>query len=78
MAGRSLYRTLVPDAPLHRRTEADTPRLSPSRAAAARQVVPGLQAPSLVSSFDGSIDRILFCFPSWAVAEPSLVATTSP
>lgn len=26
-------------------------------------VQPGLQTPSLVSSFEGSIDRILFCFP---------------
>jgi hypothetical protein len=76
MAGRSIYRVLVPDAPRHRRTEADDPHgpEQASRAAAVRKVVPGLQAPSLVSSFDGSIDRILFCFPAWAVASPELVA----
>src|SRR5215207_6653831 len=72
MAGRSLYRVLVPDAPLHRRTEVDesgAPEFGP-RANAVRQVVPGLQSPSLVSSFDGSIDRILFCFPGWATSDP--------
>ena len=76
MTGRSLYRVLVPDAPLHRRTEGDRPAAPEivSRAEAARQVVPGLQSPSLTSSFSGSIDRILFCFPAWAVADPTLVA----
>ena len=75
MAERSLYRFLVPDGPRHRRTEVDEPGadLAP-RAAAVRTVVPGLQQPGLVSSFDGSLDRILLCFPSWAVADPSLVA----
>ena len=75
MAASSLYRALVPDAPLHRRTDVDQPRgpqFGP-RAAAVRKVVPGLQAPRLVSSFDGTIERILFCFPSWAAAEPALV-----
>jgi hypothetical protein len=74
MSGRSLYRVLVPDAPQHRRTEGDGPGgpgASP-RAAAARRVVPGLQAPGLTSSFAGSIDRILFSFPAWAVADPKL------
>lgn len=74
MAGRSLYRVLVPEAPRHRRTEGDEPRGHGPRAAAGQQVVPGLQSPSLVSSFEGSIDRILFCFPTWAAADPSLVA----
>jgi hypothetical protein len=74
MASRSLYRTLVPDAPLHRRTEVDEPR-EPEfelRTRAAREVVPGLQSPMLVSSFDGAIEKVLFCFPYWSVAEPSL------
>jgi hypothetical protein len=76
MAGRSLYRTLVPDAPRHRRTEVDEdrpPRLA-TRAEAVRQVVPGLQSPRLVSSYDGSIDQLLLCFPGWVAAEPALVA----
>ena len=38
-----------------------------------REFAPGLKSPSLVSSFDGSIDRILFCFPSWAASDPELV-----
>ncbi|MGH9180075.1 MAG: hypothetical protein ACRD0N_16205 [Acidimicrobiales bacterium] len=74
MPARSLYRVLVPDAPLHRRTEVDEPRGPRSRAAAGREVVPGLQAPRLVSSYEGSIDRILFCFPSWAERDLRLVA----
>jgi hypothetical protein len=74
MAARSLYRTLVPDAPLHRRTEVDAPRLPKDelRTRAAREVVPGLQSPQLVSSFGGAIETILFCFPHWGVADPRL------
>jgi hypothetical protein len=36
-------------------------------------VTPGLQSPTLVSSYDGSIDRILFCFPADSVSDPRLV-----
>jgi hypothetical protein len=75
MTGSLLYRELVPDAPLHRHTEVDEPRgpqFGP-RAEAVREVAPGLQSPSLVSSFDGAIDRILFCFPVWAASDLSLV-----
>lgn len=73
---RSLYRVLVPDAPLHPRTEVDEDRtpVFRARAQAVRQVVPGLQSPRLVSSYDGSIDQVLFCFPGWAATEPGLVA----
>jgi hypothetical protein len=74
MAARSLYRTLVPSAPLHRRTEVDEPR-GPKlelRTKAAKEVVPGLQSPQLVSSFDGAIEKILFCFPHWGAADPRL------
>lgn len=75
MPTRSLYRTLVPEAPLHRRTDVDEPRRPDfgRRAAAVRQVGAGLESPSLVSSFDGSIDRILFCFPSYADSDPRLI-----
>lgn len=72
MPSHSLYRVLVPDAPPHRRTDVDEPRGPRARAAAGREVVPGLQAPRLVSSYEGSIERILFCFPSWAGADPGL------
>ncbi len=76
MLTRSLHRSLVPAAPRHRRTEVDEVRDPALRArtAAVREVVPGLQAPRLVSSYAGSIDRILFCFPAWAVTDPALVA----
>ena len=75
MTAGSLYRTLVPDAPLHRHTDVDVPRAPEfgHRAATLKQFGPGLQSPRLVSSFDGSIDRILLCFPSWAVSDPRLV-----
>jgi len=71
----SLYRVLVPDAPLHLHTEVDAVRAPEfaTRGAVVKEFSPGLDAPSLVSSFDGSIDRILFCFPSWAVSDPELV-----
>ena len=74
MSRESLYRALVPDAPLHLHTEVDVerPELG-TRGAVVREFSPGLESPSLVSSFAGSIDRILFCFPSWAASEPELV-----
>ena len=75
MSRGPLYRALVPDAPSHLRTEVDAP-LTPGlgrRAAAMKEFAPGLESPSLVSSLDGSIDRILFCFPSWAASDPELV-----
>jgi hypothetical protein len=71
-----LFRILVPDAPLHRRTESDAPvaRASGARVAAVRRVVPGLQSPALVSSYAGTIERILFCFPAAMVDDPVLAA----
>ena len=72
-----IYRALVPNAPLHRRTESDDLRqgLLAPQAKLLRQkvVVPGLQEPSLISSFAGSIERILLCFPSWAVQDDDFV-----
>src|SRR5690242_16810263 len=80
MSSALIYRTLVPEAPLYRRTEGDESRGSvfTMRARTAgflrdRPVTPGLQKPTLVSSFEGSIDRILFSFPSWAADDPALV-----
>jgi hypothetical protein len=72
----SLYRTLVPDAPLHLHTDVDAPRAPDvrPRASAVREFAPGLASPTLVSSFDGSIDRVLFCFPSWGASDPQLAA----
>ena len=38
-----------------------------------RAVKPGLDSPSLISSYAGSIDRILFCFPNRMIDDPTLV-----
>ena len=77
MLDPELYRTLVPDAPLHRRTDRDVFHVAEfaKRAAATsflsgRPIRPGLQAPSLVSSYSGSIDRILFALPNYGVSDP--------
>lgn len=75
MANTPLFRLLFPGAPLDRRTEGDTPQppdFAP-RARAMRAVKPGLDSPSLVSSYAGSIDRILFCFPSRMIGDSTLV-----
>jgi hypothetical protein len=79
MSSALIYRTLVPDAPLYRRTEGDefrgpafTRRARTAGALRRARVTPGLQKPTLVSSFEGSIDRILFSFPSWAAEDPAL------
>ena len=71
----SLYRVLVPDAPLHLHTEVDAARAPEfaTRGAVVKEFSPGLDSPGLVSSFDGSIERVLFCFPSWAASDPELV-----
>ena len=73
MAADHLFRLLVPNAPLHRRTEGDEPRGIDfaARSEAIRTVIPGLQSPTLVSTYDGSIDRILFCFPAGLGLRPA-------
>ena len=81
MTSSSLYRQLVPDAPLHRRTDRD---VYPSREAerrvklagrlGRRRAQPGLQAPSLISSWRGAIDTLLLAFPAYGVADPELAA----
>lgn len=77
MSSDALFRTLVPDAPLFRRTDRDA---MPSPEVKSRvfntifmledPVEPGLQSPSLISSYAGKIEKILFAFPRWAVADP--------
>lgn len=77
----SVFRLLVPNAPLHRRTEGDIARsetwalrerlknfslpISPKR--------PTLRKPSLVSTYSGEIKSILLSLPKYSVSEPDLV-----
>jgi hypothetical protein len=78
MIGSILYRTLVPDAPLHRRTDGDPgAERGLERQAAARSAtppVPGLAKPRLTSSYAGRIEQILLSFPGWATGDPATVA----
>jgi hypothetical protein len=73
-----LYRTLVPDAPLHRRTDADPGTAhARERQIAIRSAgapVPGLEKPRLTSSWQGRIEQLLFCFPAWATGDPATSA----
>lgn len=74
MVSEALYRQLVPDAPLHRRTDRDPvsdsalERYESIRTAA--PPTPGLKEPRLNSSWEGRIDRILFAFADWGVDDP--------
>jgi hypothetical protein len=77
----AIYRRLVPGAPLHRRTEGDRrPTVEHARRARAgailrgKAIKPGLQTPSLVSSYHGQIATILLAFPNFGVTQPSLAA----
>lgn len=81
MSHPHLLKLLVPDAPLHKRTERDVPasrdvearaRAGPSLAE--RAAVPGLAEPSLISSYAGSIDALLLAFPRYAAADADLAA----
>jgi hypothetical protein len=89
MVSEQLYRRLVPDAPLHRRTDRDPvgdsalERFESIRSAAAP--TPGLQEPRLISTWQGRIDRILLALPAYAVedrdseaAYRSLIAALRP
>ncbi|OQX13170.1 MAG: hypothetical protein BWK73_12955 [Thiothrix lacustris] len=80
MSYTHLYKILVPNAPPHRRTEKDAPP-SPQTGARMRAesllrtaALPGLQQPRLVSSYAGSLDRILFTFPAYAVNDAALAS----
>ncbi|MFD4637939.1 hypothetical protein ACFWN2_11530 [Lentzea sp. NPDC058436] len=75
--GDAAFRFLVPDAPQYRRTDGDrVPALAPSRIGVLNQLrtTPGIARPSLVSSWSGSIDRLLLAFPSYGVHTPELAA----
>src|SRR5262245_35464203 len=78
----SVFRILVPDAPLYRRTEGDTFR-SPEFAARNRAgnlslaftpLKSALTQPSLISSYQGKIQSLLFSFPKYSVQDERLVA----
>ena len=78
MSNNLIYRTLFPDAPLYRRTEGDEFRdtvffLRKESNSLLREgtIIPGLQEPTLTSSFKGSIDQVLSCLPNWAM-DPDL------
>ena len=89
MASSHLLRTLVPDPPLHKRTEKDI-HADASRELRTRSIHPlerraaGIASPSLTSSYEGSIDRILFAFPGYAqnaalaVGYKSVIAALRP
>src|SRR5687767_6979976 len=79
MASSSLYRQLVPDAPLYRRTDHDiyaspeSERRAKLASRLARPVAqPGLHKPALVSSWRGTIDELLLALPTYGVASPEL------
>src|SRR5215218_4918142 len=78
MIDSALYRTLVPDAPLHRRTEADpgSPFALERQTAigSAAAFTPGLDKPRLTSSWQGRIEQLLLCFPAWATGDPATSA----
>lgn len=79
MISPALFRELVPDAPPFRRTEGDPPATRAlKKRALSESPRPGttmkLDTPRLVSTFRGSIDKLLFAFPNWATTAPELVA----
>ena len=73
MVRDSLYRRLVPGAPLHRRTDRDPlgdAALERSESMrTATPPTPGLQEPRLTSSWEGRIDQLLLAFPAFGVAD---------
>ena len=75
MPSSHLLRTLLPDTPLHKRTEKDTypddaTRLRANAVRSLRQRAIGIRSPRLTSSYDGSIDKIMFAFPRYATNGP--------
>jgi hypothetical protein len=79
--GDAAFRFLVPDAPLHRRTDSDRfPALDRARTATLNVLrsevtaTPGIARPSLVSSWSGSIEQLLLAFPSYGVHTAELAA----
>src|SRR5215207_10352700 len=78
MVSETLYRQLVPAAPLHRRTDRDpVSDASRRRYESLRSITPatpGLSAPRLHSTWEGRIEQVLFAFPAWAVEDPESAA----
>lgn len=77
VSAHDLYRFLVPDAPIHRRTEADPFREREAvRSLTGRALAPppttALDAPRLVSSWSGAIEEILLAIPSYGVDDARL------
>lgn len=75
--GDAAYRFLVPSAPHHRRTDADSfPAFDSTRAATLNvfRARPGVQQPRLISSWAGTIDSLLLAFPTYGVQDAELRA----
>ena len=72
MPSSHLLRTLLPETPLHKRTEKDVyPDAATERrtkfVSVLRPRALGIRSPSLTSSYAGTIDTIMFAFPRYAV-----------
>ena len=72
MPSSHLLRILLPEMPLHKRTEKDVfpdpaTALRAKAIGVARPRAIGIASPRLTSSYDGSIDKILFAFPRYAL-----------
>ncbi len=72
MPSSHLLRTLIPETPLHKRTEKDiypdaATELRTKFVSVLRPRALGISSPSLTSSYAGSIDTIMFAFPRYAV-----------
>jgi len=72
MPSSHLLRTLLPETPLHKRTEKDIyPDAATERRtkfiSVLRSRAVGIRSPSLTSSYAGSIDTIMFAFPRYAI-----------
>jgi hypothetical protein len=76
MNGQARYRFLVPDAPIHRRTEADPFRVRVAARARAAAPAPTptrvLDSPRLISSWLGTLEELLLAIPSYAVDDARL------
>lgn len=75
-----VYRTLIPNPAKHKRTRSDkqfrperiTIRTDAHSTLRVRGTKPGLKTPSLISSYKGSLDRLLFSFPPYGLSDPRL------
>jgi hypothetical protein len=79
MISSALYQELVPDARSFKRTEGDPPKTSLWKSrletGAFLKLSPSaLEHPELISTYKGTIEKLLFAFPKFALAEPESVA----